>query len=147
MHSHFDEPTVRRYFLSCSKDANVNISNRVTRLGEFSTIRKLFTFENYKSIPHFRTTFFFSSVYALILTKMGWATFGAIFLQTMYHLVILILKSYLFYALILTKNGLGYILAIFLQSHLVTLILKSNLCKLLIRQTFKNASFGSEKLF
>jgi hypothetical protein len=49
--------------------------NRVTGLGEFSRIGRLFDigsfFENYRSIPHFGYTFFYGKSYELILTKNG----------------------------------------------------------------------------
>jgi hypothetical protein len=50
-----------------------------------------FFFENYKSSPHFGATFFRGYGYLSIITKMGWATFWAIFSQT--HLVTLLITS------------------------------------------------------
>jgi hypothetical protein len=43
--------------------------------------------ENYRSVAHILGYFFHSASYALILTKVGWAEFWAIFSQT--HLVTL----------------------------------------------------------
>jgi hypothetical protein len=48
-------------------------------------------FENYKGIPHFWAHYFHGYVYALILTKMGCATFLMIFSHT--HLVTLFMDT------------------------------------------------------
>jgi hypothetical protein len=51
--------------------------------------------ENYRSGPHFLSTFSKSNDYVLILTKMGWATFWAIFSQTHLVTLVVLLKWYL----------------------------------------------------
>jgi hypothetical protein len=64
--------------------------NRVTRLGEFSHIGRLFalsSFFNYKIIPHLWAPLVYKNDKAFILANMYWATFWAIFSQT--HLVAL----------------------------------------------------------
>jgi hypothetical protein len=58
---------------------------RLTRLGESSPIGRLFTlgsFSKITEVAHIFCYFFQSTNHALILTKMGWATFWAIFSQT-----------------------------------------------------------------
>jgi hypothetical protein len=68
-----------------------NTANRVTKLGEFSPIRQLFSLgsfvENHRSRPYFLATSFQCKSYALVLSKMGWAAFWVIISQT--HLVTL----------------------------------------------------------
>jgi hypothetical protein len=53
----------------------------VTRVGEFSTIGRLFweAFLNYRRSTNFYATLSYSDNYSLILIKNGWATFWAIF--------------------------------------------------------------------
>jgi hypothetical protein len=46
-------------------------------MGEFSPIGQFF--EKYRSSPNLLATFVHGKSYALILTKMGWATFWVIF--------------------------------------------------------------------
>jgi hypothetical protein len=64
---------------------------RVTRFGEFSPIGRLFSLGSFWKITEvatkMRATFFHVKMYALMLTKMGWAAFWAICWQT--HLVTL----------------------------------------------------------
>jgi hypothetical protein len=63
----------------------------VNRLGEFSAIGRLFSLGSFMKITEvakiLRSAFFHDTSYALILTKMGWVAFWAIFSQT--HLVTL----------------------------------------------------------
>jgi hypothetical protein len=56
------------------------LPSRVTRLGEFSPIKRLLTLGIFlRSSPEFGATFIHGKNSALILTIMGWATFWAIF--------------------------------------------------------------------
>jgi hypothetical protein len=58
------------------------VFDRVTKLGEFSPIGRLFTlgrFLNYRRSPHFRPTLYLSIEYLLILTINGWAKLWVIF--------------------------------------------------------------------
>jgi hypothetical protein len=60
------------------------VSIRMTKMGEFLLAGRLFSFgsfyvEYYRSSPRFGSTFFISIDCVLILTKMGRATFRAIF--------------------------------------------------------------------
>jgi hypothetical protein len=70
----------RKYF------KNHNIGPRVTRLGDFSPVGRLFTLGRFLKILEVNSTF--STKNVLIFTKMGWATFWAIFSPT--HLVALL---------------------------------------------------------
>jgi hypothetical protein len=63
------------------------VSNRVTRLGGFSPL--YWTIVNFgqhfikqQKTPYFRANFFHHESYVLILAKMSWAIFWAIFSQT-----------------------------------------------------------------
>jgi hypothetical protein len=65
--------------------------SRVTRVGEFSPMRRLFTlgsfFENYRWSPNNWDTLFHSKSYVFTLQKMGRAIYLVIFSKT--HLVTL----------------------------------------------------------
>jgi hypothetical protein len=63
-------------------------AGRVTGFGEFfAYVAIVGIFKNYKSTPNLLPLYYHGKKHVLILKKLGWATFWAIFSQT--HLVTL----------------------------------------------------------
>jgi hypothetical protein len=58
-------------------------TTRVTRVGEFSSIGRLFTFDSFLKVTevaqNFKLLFSHGKSYVRVLTKMGWVKFGSIF--------------------------------------------------------------------